>query len=181
MRQLRCLLLRRLLPLIAVGGLLVLASGAMAALGAGPVPDAPPAAGLRPDPVPGPTVAHARSTATTPVTSAPRAVTAAAPAAVTRPAPAGPTTQTSTTHKPTTHKPTTHKPTTQRRRVAPLRIVDVEPRFVDVPRGLGDLAQTLHDDAPAALVAIALVAAACAAASGAGLALVWSRNGGGLA
>jgi hypothetical protein len=59
----------------------------------------------------------------------------------------------------------------------PVRIVDVPPRHVDVPVGLGAVAAEVRDDSSAVLAAIALLAAACAAASGIALTVVAGREG----
>jgi hypothetical protein len=56
-----------------------------------------------------------------------------------------------------------------------VRSVNVPPLRVDVPRGLGAAARSLHDDTQALAAGIALLVAAAAAASGALLALVAAR------
>ena len=58
----------------------------------------------------------------------------------------------------------------------PVRIVDVPPHHVDIPVGLGAIAEPLRDDSSAVLAAIALLAAAAAAASGIALTIVYGRE-----
>ena len=59
---------------------------------------------------------------------------------------------------------------------ARVRIVDVAPLHVDVPVGLGAIAEPLRDESSALLAAIALLAAAAAAASGIALTVVYGRE-----
>ena len=62
-----------------------------------------------------------------------------------------------------------------RARHVDLPLVDVQPLRVDVPRGLGVAARSLHDDTPTLAAGIALLVATVAAAAGALLALVAAR------
>jgi hypothetical protein len=57
-------------------------------------------------------------------------------------------------------------------------LVDVPPLRVDVPRGLGVAARSLHDSPRALAAGIALLVATAAAASGALLALLAARTQG---
>ena len=169
-RQPKCLLLRRGLPLLAASALL----GPSAALAAGPRPDTPPPApppvsNLSPDPAPG--------AATTDSAHARRPTTVVAPAAAT------PTFRTTTpASRPAATERKKPKAAPARRAAhkatpSAVRIVDVPPLHVDVPVGLGAVAAEVRDDSSAILGAIALLAAACAAASGIALTVVAGREG----
>jgi len=145
--------LRRLLPLIAVAGLLAPA----AANAATPTPDLPPAAAaLAPDPAPTkPVVTHPVRTVRTPLTVTPsvpvapsRTVVVRAPIATSRPKP----------HK---HR---RPPVKHRAHASP--IVDVAPSFIDLHPGLGAIPTLPRDDSKLVLAAAALLAAAAAAGTG---------------
>ncbi len=144
--------LRRLLPLIAVAGLLAPA----AAHAATPTPDVPPAgATLAPDPAPHRTPARqpVKQPVRAPLIVAPRLSVAtssvAAPAATPRQAP---------------RKHRERAPVKHRERQIP--IVDVAPSFIDLHPGLGAIPTLPRDDSKLVLAAAALLAAAAAAGTG---------------
>jgi hypothetical protein len=142
--------LRRLLPLIAVAGLLAPA----AANAATPTPDLPPAAAaLAPDPVP--TKQVVRHTVRTPLTVTPsvsvaprRTLVIQAPVATPRP------------------KPHKHQRAPVKHRAHSIPIVDVAPSFIDLHPGLGAIPTLPRDDSKLVLAAAALLAAAAAAGTG---------------
>jgi hypothetical protein len=162
--------LRLLLPLLGAAALL----GPIAAAAAPPVPDTPPPGpALEPDPAPAATPAafghalapHARveaiGSAVAVVRQSPVVSVPTQPVLRSRPRP--------------TPKPA---PKRARHAVEPSApIADVLPRAVDVPVGLGSLGAPLRDEGTALLAALALLAAAVAAASGAALTVVWHRAG----
>ena len=151
--------LRRSLPLlVAVLGLL----GPAPARAGGPAPD-PPGANVAPAPDPAPT-AGTVATARTPRLPRRSVVSTAVPVRTTPKRAAAPA------KRPARHAPA-HRPS---RSEAPL--VSVPPLRVDVPRGLGAAARSLHDSTPALAAGIALLVATAAAASGALLALVAART-----
>lgn len=149
--------LRRLLPLIAVAGLLAPAT----ANAATPTPDQPPVgAALAPDPAPQrtpPGQAVKQPLRAALVVEPRRAVSASssalgvvAPAAATpRPAPRK--------HRP--RAPIKH-------RTHQIPIVDVAPSFIDLHPGLGAIPTLPRDDSKLVLAAAALLAAAAAAGTG---------------
>jgi len=161
-------------PLAAV---LVLA-GPGAAYAASPAPDASPnTAVLAPDPIPIPPRA---------VQASPRPVLKHAVPAATRPprfvaVVRTPTVETVTQPPAPTPKrrvqPPKHvvKHPTPARHDTSVPIVDVIPLRVDVHRGLGAITSTVRDDSRLALAALAVLAAALAAASGAALTFVVRR------
>jgi hypothetical protein len=140
--------LRRLLPLIAVVGLL----GPGTALAANPSPDHPPAATApAPDPAP-----VRKATVRQAPARAPAAViqlTAEAPPHVLRPVTPAPS--------PKPRKQAHH--VAQARHQVAVRLVDVSPSFVDLHPGLGALPR---DESRLVLAAAALLAAAAAAGTG---------------
>lgn len=145
--------LRRLLPLIAVVGLLAPA----AANAATPTPDLPPAAtALAPDPVPTKqVVTHTVRTVRTPLTVTPsvsvapsRTVVVRAPVATSRP------------------KPHEHRRAPVKHRAHASPIVDMAPSFIDLHPGLGAIPTLPRDDSKLVLAAAALLAAAAAAGTG---------------
>jgi hypothetical protein len=142
--------LRRLLPLIAVAGLLAPA----AANAATPTPDLPPAAAaLAPDPVP--TKQVVTHTVRTPLTVTPSVSVAPRRTVVVR-APV-------TTPRPKPHK---HRPAPVKHRAHSIPIVDVAPSFIDLHPGLGAIPTLPRDDSKLVLAAAALLAAAAAAGTG---------------
>jgi hypothetical protein len=148
--------LRRSIPLLmAVLGLL----GPAAARAGGPAPD-PPGANVTPAPDPAP-VTHPAAQGTI-VSPAPRSV----PVATTPTRAAAPA-------KPAVRRAPVHRPSRSH-----VLLVDVPPLRVDVPRGLGVAARSLHDSTRALAAGIALLVATVAAASGALLALVAARTQG---
>jgi hypothetical protein len=162
------LLLRRLLPLTAVAVL----AAPNAAMGAGPDP-APSGASLAPDPPP---------TSTAPVASHARTIEHAhaflPPSIPTRPS-------SEATHRAAgavkRHSPiavSTRPRSRASSRSSSTIVRDVAPLAVDIPTGLGSVAEAVSDDSILALSALALLAASAAALSGAGLALAWSREQG---
>jgi hypothetical protein len=146
--------LRRSIPLLlAVLGLL----GPAAARAGDPAPD-PPGANVTPAPDPAP-VAHPAVLRTI-VSPATRSV----PVRTTRKPAAAPA------------KPAARRAPVHRRSRIDVPLVNVPPLRVDVPRGLGVAARSLHGNTQALAAGIALLVATAAAASGALLALVAART-----
>ena len=145
--------LRRLLPLIAVAGLLAPA----AANAATPTPDQPPAAAaLAPDPVPTKrVVTHTVRTVRTPLIVTPSVSAASSRTVVVR-APV-------TTPRPKSRK---HRQAPVKHRAHSVPIVDVAPSFIDLHPGLGAIPTLPRDDSKLVLAAAALLAAAAAAGTG---------------
>jgi hypothetical protein len=179
-RRVNRLLLRPLLPLIAVAALV----GPSTALGAGPAPDlapaglAPAGSALAPDPAPVAPAAPRRPSAPAVVEPAPTYVAHVFPQVVThvvpRAAPARPVVHRTRATRPPAQRVVARKPVSKqvgKPITLPVRIVDVMPLRVDLHPGLGAAAEPLVDDAKLTLAAVALLAAVAAAASGAGLAL----------
>jgi hypothetical protein len=164
--------LRRSIPLlVAVLGLL----GPAAAQARGPAPD-PAGANAAPAPDPAPTAPTA-ATRTTVRTTRPPASIVVAPAG--RAGPVRTATRALPIAAPRAKHAVRRAPVHRRSRIELPRVdvplVDVQPLRVDVPRGLGVAARSLHDDTPALAAGIALLVATVAAAAGALLALVAAR------
>jgi hypothetical protein len=165
--------LRRSIPLrVAVLGLL----GPAAAQARGPAPD-PAGANAAPAPDPAPTAPTA-ATRTTVRTTRPPASIVVAPAGRAGPVRTA-TRAPRTIAAPRAKHAVRRAPVHRRSRIELPRVdvplVDVQPLRVDVPRGLGVAARSLHDDTPALAAGIALLVATVAAAAGALLALVAAR------
>ncbi len=162
------LLLRRLLPLTAVAVL----AAPNAALGAGPDP-APSGASLAPDPPPAsiaPVISHARTIEQAHPFLPPSIPTHRSSVATHR------ATEAVKRHSPVSAsaRPRSHASP----RSSSTIVRDVAPLAVDVPAGLGSVAEAVRTDSALALAALALLAASATALSGAGLALAWSREQG---
>jgi hypothetical protein len=171
MRRSTALLLRRSIPLLlAVGALL----GPGSAWAADPAPDPPSAGAPAPDAAPGahpktapaartPVVVPVREPAVAAATFTPPPVTSAPPVVPPHPkAIATPVRK----HVARAKKPAAHQD---------VKIIDVPPLRVDVHRGLGTVARSLHDESLLLLAGIALLVATFTAASGTTLALIATR------
>ena len=129
------------------------------------------AADSRPDPAP-PVVELAPDPAPAAIVVPPRAETAP----VARPGPLVERDVTVQSRAPAA-RTTRSRVQSRRRRAHEFALVDVAPLAVDTPVGLGGVPHSISGDA-AVLAALALLAAAGAATSGAGLAIAWSRTQG---
>jgi len=162
----RCLLLRRLAPLLAVAAL----SGPASALAGTPSPDAPPPAptGLAPDPAPGshpaarPPVHRVVVTPEAPTT---RATYVAPVRHVTTPA----------KHVRPATKPKPHPKARPHRHAAATPTRFVVPRIA-LPASIAAAPARTLGAVDAMLAGLALLAAAAAAGSGARLVAVWNRR-----
>jgi hypothetical protein len=161
--------LRRLLPLAAVAAL----GAPLAAAAAGDTrPDpAPHGAALAPDPAP----TASRQVFVPPRTSG--RTSFEAPVAPAASNPVATPVQRQVVKRPVVARQSRRPPST-RPKVRDAAPRNVTPLAVDTPRGLGTVVESIRRDSVPTLAALALLAAAAAAVSGAALVLTWSRQQG---